>query len=120
MLSGGEVDEPPVFQETVDPNDHADISGQSAPAMGCTKVLFDVFQPHPDHRVSIVPVELGVANPEGKGGFLIALLEELGEAVFLYLVDLREGEPGSEGWKGEMGRRLYDSAGDGHSVLLEP
>jgi hypothetical protein len=119
VLPGGEVDESPVLQKSVDADDAADVSHECPAAVCGGEVFLYVFAPHADHRVAVVLVEFGVAGGEGEGGVLGVRVEEFGEGFPFDGVDVGEGEPGGEGGEGEVGGGLDDGAGDGESVLFD-
>ena len=49
VLPRGEIDDAPIFKESVNPDDQADIPHQEPAAVGGRKVLFNILEPHPHH-----------------------------------------------------------------------
>lgn len=86
MFSGGEVDQTPILEETMNSDDAANVTHQSSTTVGCWKVFLYILSPHDYHWVSIEFVQPGVQSAKRKGQILIALFEKLREGLFLNVV----------------------------------
>lgn len=100
MLFGWKVDDSPVLQKGVDPDDRADIPWEVSPAHRWRQIFFGILAPHGNHKVSIKFVQGGCFPEEFI--FVVLLQKELGECFLLYGVDLVDVKPPGERWHGDV------------------
>lgn len=100
-------------------NNQTDIPHQSSPAMRSRQMLFYVLEPHSNHRVSIVFIQLGIANSKRKRYLLLSRLKKFRKSVLFNLMDFLQRKPSRKSGKSKMRRRLDDCTRNRHTVLLQ-
>ena len=81
-------------------------------------MLFYVLPPHAHDCVPVVTVQLSIL-PSKRKTFPCVFAKKFREKFTFNGVYGIEAEPSSEGWKCDMGRRLYNGTGNGEALRLE-